>query len=72
MFDDVLDNHQYDNETNLNKRIDMIHTILDNIMSTDIAQIFQDTLARRQANLDFFYSDFLEELLTRQCKEYQL
>ena len=72
MFDDVLDNHQYDNETNLNKRIDMIHTILDNIMSTDIAQIFQDTLARRQANLDFFYSDFLEELLTRQCKDYQL
>lgn len=72
MFDDILDNHLYDNETNLNKRINMIHNVIDKIMSEDVAQIFHDTLTRRQANLDLFYSDSLEELLTRQCKEYQL
>ena len=70
MFDDILDNHRYDNETNLNKRIDMIHTLIDNIMSKDVAQIFHDTLTRRQANIDLFYSNSLEEILTAQCKEY--
>ena len=71
MFDDILDDHRYDNETNLNRRIDMIYDIIDNIMSADLAQIFQDTLARRQANLDQFYSDDLETVLTRQCQNYR-
>jgi len=72
MFDDLMNNHLYDNETNLNQRIDMIHTTIDHLMTLDLDQVFQDTTARRQANLDLFYSKTLEESLTIQCKEYQL
>lgn len=72
VFDDIMHNHLYDNETNLNKRIDMIHQVVDQLMTLDLAQVFHDTTARRQANLDRFYSKTLEELLTAQCKEYQL
>jgi hypothetical protein len=70
VFDDVMGNHLYDKETNLNLRIDMIHEVIDNVMTKDLAQIFQETVARRQANLDLFYSTDLEELLTVQCKDY--
>ena len=71
VFDDII-NHSYDDENNLHLRIDMIHNTLDHIMSMDLTQIFQDTLARRQSNIDRFYSKELESLLTAQCNEYQL
>ena len=71
MFDDIID-HSYDQEKNLNKRIDMIHEVIDNVMLLDLAQIFKDTLTRRQANLNLFYSNNLEELLTVQCEDYIL
>ena len=72
VFDDIMDNHLYDKETNLNQRIDMIHQVIDRLMTLDLAQVFHDTTDRRQANLDRFYSGDLEELLTAQCKDYQL
>lgn len=72
VFDDIMHNHLYDTETNLNKRIDMIHQVVDQLITLDLAQVFHDTTARRQANLDRFYSKTLEELLTAQCKDYQL
>ena len=72
VFDDVMHNHLYDNELNLNQRIDMIHAVIDQLVTLDLAQVFHDTLSRRQANLDRFYSLELEELLTAQCKDYQL
>jgi hypothetical protein len=72
VFDDIMGNHLYDKETNLNKKIDMIHQVIDQLMTLDLDQIFHDTLSRRQANLDRFYSNALEELLTAQCKDYQL
>jgi hypothetical protein len=72
VFDDIMNNHLYDNETNLNRRIDMIHAVIDRLMTLDLAQVFHDTIDRRQANLDRFYSNTLEELLTAQCKDYQL
>ena len=71
VFDDIID-HSYDDERNLHHRIDMIHNLLDHVMSMDLAQIFQDTLARRQSNIDRFYSDDLEQLLTTQCNKYRL
>lgn len=70
VFDDVMSNHLYDKETNLNRRIDMIHEVIDRLMTKDLTQIFQETVARRQANLDLFYSTDLEESLTVQCKDY--
>jgi hypothetical protein len=72
VFDDVFDGHAYDRESNLNQRIDQIHHLIDRIMTVDLQQIFHDTVARRQANIDQFYSTELEELLTTQCKDYQL
>jgi hypothetical protein len=72
VFDDVFAGHAYDRELNLNKRIDMIHDLIDRIMSTDLTSVYQDTLARRQANIDLFYNNDFENLLTAQCKDYQL
>jgi len=71
VFDDIID-HSYDLELNPSHRIDAIHISLDHVMTLDLKQIFQDTLSRRQANLDLFYSDSLEQLLTRQCELYQI
>ena len=72
VFDDVFAGHAYDQEPNLNQRIDQIHALIDRIMSMDLTSVYQDTLARRQANIDRFYSDDFENLLTAQCEDYQL
>jgi len=72
VFDDVFARHAYDSKPNLNQRIDSIHTLIDSIMSTDLTSIYQDTLGRRQANINLLYSDEFENLLTKQCEEYQL
>jgi len=65
-----LDGHAYDSETNLNLRIDAMHATIDRVMSQDLGSVFESTLARRQANIDRFYSDELEAVLTRQCQAY--
>ena len=70
MFDDVFAGHAYDSEINLNKRIDMIHDLIGSVMSTDLTSVYQDTLLRRQANMDLFYSNEFENLLTAQCEDY--
>jgi len=72
VFDDVFAGHAYDSEHNLNRRIDQIHALIDRIMSIDLTSMYQDTYARRQANVDRFYSDDFENLLTAQCEDYQL
>jgi hypothetical protein len=72
VFDDIFDNHVYDLEPNLHRRIEMIHKLIDKIMETDLTHQFKETVERRQANIDLFYSNRLEDLLTSQCKEYQL
>jgi len=72
VFDDVFGGHAYDRESDLNRRIDQIHDLFDNIMSMDLASIYQSTLARRQANIDWFYSNECETLVTAQCEDYQL
>lgn len=72
VFDDVFAGHAYDGEPNLNQRIDSIHALIDSIMSTDLTPVYQATYTRRQANVDLLYSEAFENLLTAQCKEYQL
>jgi hypothetical protein len=72
VFDDVFENHYYDHEKNLNKRIDMIHSIIDNATKIDIEKVWNQTLSRRQSNITRFYSADLENILTQQCKEYVL
>ena len=70
VFDDILNGHTYDSELNLNQRIDNIHEIVDDLMTQDLGTVFRSTLARRQANIDRFYSAELEAVLTRQCQAY--
>lgn len=71
VFDDILYNHTYDSEVDLNARIDQLHEIIDKLMTIDIESIWADTLARRQANIDLLYSNELETLLTQQSKTYE-
>lgn len=70
MFDDIFNNHDYDKEVNLNQRIDMIHATIDQIIDQDLDIIFQNTLERRQANINLLYSAELETMLTRQCQDH--
>jgi hypothetical protein len=70
VFDDLFENHHYDSESNLNQRIDRIHSIIDRIMTLGLEQIWEATLDRRQSNVDRFYSQELENLLTAQCEKY--
>jgi hypothetical protein len=70
MFDDIFNHHNYDSEINLNQRIDMIHSIIDKLITQDLNSLFHSTLNRRQANINQFYSNELEALLTRQCHGY--
>jgi hypothetical protein len=72
VFDDVFASHAYDCEPNLNQRIDQIHVLIDSIMSKDLTSVYQDTVARRQANVDLFYSNDFEKLLTSQCEDYHI
>ena len=71
VFDDII-KHLYDLQPNLHIRINMIHNALASVMSKDLEKIWKKTVSRRQSNLDLFYSSFLEESLTKQCKDYQL
>jgi hypothetical protein len=71
VFDDILQSHHYDLECDLSKRIDAIHTIIDQFMTLDIDHIWTETLSRRQANIDRFYSQDLEDQLVVQCQQYE-
>lgn len=71
IFDDIFYNHTYDLELNLNKRIDQLHNLIDQIMAMDIDAVWADTLPRRQANIDQFYGNKLETLLTQQSNNYE-
>jgi hypothetical protein len=70
VFDDIFYDHTYDSEVNLNARIDQLHQLIDQIMTVDIDSIWNNTLPRRQANIDLLYGDKLETVLTRQCPDY--
>ena len=72
VFDDIFQDHFYDKETDLNKRIDNLHSIIDDYMQMNSSDMFEKTLPRRKANLELFYSEDLEQKLTNQTKQYQL
>jgi hypothetical protein len=71
VFDDIFYNHTYDHEVDLNARIDQLHKIIDHLMTLDIDSVWADTLHRRQANIDLFYGNELETVLTQQSKTYE-
>jgi len=56
VFDDIIDHHHYDNETDWQKRIHCAHEILEWLMSQDLEKIYQQTHQRRLKNVEKFYS----------------
>jgi hypothetical protein len=63
VFDDWLD-HDYDQETDLDKKIQLLMTAVGGIID-HVDQIWSSTVARRQKNLDLVYSPDFYNLLTK-------
>jgi hypothetical protein len=55
VFDDIID-HRYDLELNWGKRIDMIHNVIETLLSKNLELIYQRTAARRKHNQEMFSS----------------
>jgi hypothetical protein len=60
VFDDIID-HAYDQEPNLETKIDMLMESITNLLAQDLDQIWLDTLHRRQKNLDLVYSPAFQQ-----------
>jgi hypothetical protein len=62
VFDDII-NHSYDQESDLEKKIDMLMIVISKLLAQNLDQIWLDTLHRRQKNLDLVYSpDFQQRM----------
>jgi hypothetical protein len=55
VFDDIID-HSYDQESNLEKKIDTLMESITKLLAQDLDQVWADTYHRRQKNLDLVYS----------------
>ena len=55
VFDDII-NHSYDQESNLEKKIDTLMESITKLLAQDLDQVWADTYHRRQKNLDLVYS----------------
>jgi len=55
-FDDIIEHSRYDYISDWKQRIDMIHTILDELHELGWEQIYKDTYLRRLSNARHFYS----------------
>jgi hypothetical protein len=62
VFDDIL-SHGYDDEIDLNKKIDIILDDIDKIMQVDLEKLWSETYLRRKANLDLMYNEDFQKLL---------
>jgi hypothetical protein len=62
VFDDIID-HSYDQEPDLEKKIDMLMGSITNLLAQDLDQIWADTLYRRQKNLDLVYSPEFQQCM---------
>jgi hypothetical protein len=62
VFDDIVD-HAYDQEPDLETKIDMLMIAVSNLLAQDLDQIWTDTYHRRQKNLDLMYDpDFQQRM----------
>lgn len=58
VFDDIVD-HSYDNETDWQRRIDLIYQSLESLIALDLETLYQQTELRRKKNFDAFMSSSL-------------
>lgn len=69
LFYDIIDHDQYDNEPTWEKRIEKIHSLLDQLSCLDFKKIFQLTASRREYNKNWLISKEFRDLLIRPCIE---
>jgi len=55
-FDDIFDHGYYDNELNLNIRINKMHEIIKQTINLDFERLYQQTVARRLENVNLMFS----------------
>lgn len=55
VFDDIID-HSYDQESNWQKRLYAMHQSFKSLLACDLDQIWNQTRARRQLNVDNFFA----------------
>lgn len=62
VFDDLID-HNYDTEPDLVKKISLLMLSISKFLENDLDQLWKDTIARRQKNLDLVYNpDFQQSM----------
>ena len=54
-FDDVINHDFYDGEQDWEARLNKIHTLIDELVTQDLAKIYQDTKERRHRNQKKFF-----------------
>ena len=59
-FDDYINHDFYDSEPNWEVRLNNIHTLVDDLVTKDLAQIYQDTKERRLQNQEKFFNGKLD------------
>jgi hypothetical protein len=59
-FDDYINHDFYDLEPNWEVRLNNIHTLIDNLVQQDLAQIYQATKERRLLNQERFFNGKLD------------
>jgi|688.fasta_scaffold182293_2 hypothetical protein len=64
MFYDIIDHNQYDGVHDWRQRINAMLECLDHVVTYPMYDIFTSTMARRQKNLDFLYSEQLLNTIT--------
>jgi len=66
VFDDIID-HSYDLVDDWHKRIDLVHSQVDRLITLDLEKIFNQTEERRIHNQEFLYSDTLHNKMLQQA-----
>jgi hypothetical protein len=59
-FDDIIDHDFYDSEPDWEIRLNKIHTLVDDLVTKDLYQIYQDTKERRYYNQQMYYDGQLD------------
>lgn len=62
VFDDIIDHKYYDSEEDPYKRLDKIHQVLDQLVTLDLANVYDRTLERRLSNSAKFHNNEFNQI----------